>query len=292
MTWSAALPGAAARVLRAAAGWRALQLAMLVGGLFLLGVLCGERAEAAEGSPASAEKVTEASPEAQAPTEAQDELKGKVQAGVEAGAEAVRPLRGVVESVTRTLAEGQAAAPSLPSLPSLPRTPDDPSLPDVPELPEQPVPTPVDVLPEPQEPSEPQPELPESSAPAGSGDREVVPSHQADDSVKPRPQHGPHRTIPLTATTAPAPAEVPADGDSIGVGTGTGHAPAHPAPADGDNGVLGSRTAADNGSSRHGDAYAVTVQHRPAPSLAPGGLARAEAGETRDRYRDIPVFPG
>ncbi|MFD7461348.1 MULTISPECIES: hypothetical protein [unclassified Streptomyces] len=287
MTWSAALPGAAARVLRAAAGWRALQLAMLVGGLFLLGVLCGERAEAAEGSPASAERVTEASPGAQAPTEAQDELKGKVQAGVEAGAEAVRPLRGVVESVTRTLAEGQAAAPSLPSLPSLPRTPDDPSLPDLPELPEQPVPTPVDVLPEPQQPSEPEPE---SSAPAGSGDREAVPSHRADDSVKPRPQHGPHRT--LTATTAPAPAELPADGDSIGVGTGTGHAPAHPAPADGDNGVLGSRTAADNGSSRHGDACAVTAQHRLAPSLVPGGLARAEAGETRDRYRDIPVFPG
>lgn len=278
-------------MLRAAAGWRALQLAMLVGGLFLLGVLCGEQAEAAEGSPVSAERVTEASPEAQAPTEAQDELKAKVQAGVGA----VQPLRGVVESVTRTLAEGRTAAPSLPSLPSIPRTPDDPSLPDLPELPEQPVPTPVDVLPEPQEPqqpSEPQPELPESSAPGGSGDREAVSSHRADDSGEPRPQYGPHRTITLTATTAPAPVELSADGDSIGVGTGAGHAPAHPAPADGGNGVLGSRTAADNGSSRHGDAYAVTVQHRPALSLVPGGLARAEAGETRDRYRDIPVFPG
>ncbi|MDF3147786.1 hypothetical protein, partial [Streptomyces sp. T21Q-yed] len=49
MTWPAALPGAALRVVRTAAGRRALQVVLLVGGLFALGFLCGERAYAADG---------------------------------------------------------------------------------------------------------------------------------------------------------------------------------------------------------------------------------------------------
>ncbi|MEU6911983.1 hypothetical protein [Streptomyces olindensis] len=49
MTWSAALPGAALRMLRTAAGWRALQAGLLVGGVFLIALLCGERAHAADG---------------------------------------------------------------------------------------------------------------------------------------------------------------------------------------------------------------------------------------------------
>ncbi|UUU31408.1 hypothetical protein JIX56_16680 [Streptomyces sp. CA-210063] len=55
MTSAAALPGAGAalRMVRGAAGRRLVQVALLVGGLFLLGVLCGERANAAEGAPTS-----------------------------------------------------------------------------------------------------------------------------------------------------------------------------------------------------------------------------------------------
>ncbi|GHH13291.1 hypothetical protein [Streptomyces lanatus] len=49
MTWPATLPGAAVRVLRVAAGRRALRLALVVGGLFAIGLLCGERAYAADG---------------------------------------------------------------------------------------------------------------------------------------------------------------------------------------------------------------------------------------------------
>ncbi|WP_328879825.1 hypothetical protein [Streptomyces sp. NBC_00299] len=49
MTWPAMLPGAALRVLRGAAGWRALQLVLLVGGVLAVGLVCGERAYAAEG---------------------------------------------------------------------------------------------------------------------------------------------------------------------------------------------------------------------------------------------------
>jgi hypothetical protein len=81
---------------------------------------------------------------------------------------------------------------------------------------------------------------------------------------------------------------IPARGDA----TGTGHAPAHPAPAGGDSGVLGSRTAADNGGSRHGDAYAMTAGHAAPLRPLPGVAAWAAAGESRDRYQDIPVFPG
>ncbi|GAA4068105.1 hypothetical protein GCM10022233_49650 [Streptomyces shaanxiensis] len=43
------MPVAALRVLRTAAGRRALQVALVVGGLFALGFLCGERAYAADG---------------------------------------------------------------------------------------------------------------------------------------------------------------------------------------------------------------------------------------------------
>ncbi|MEU6176684.1 hypothetical protein [Streptomyces coeruleorubidus] len=49
MTWSAALPGAAVRMPRTAAGWRALRVALLVGGVLVIGLLCGERAYAADG---------------------------------------------------------------------------------------------------------------------------------------------------------------------------------------------------------------------------------------------------
>ncbi|MGW2517105.1 hypothetical protein ACWC09_08750 [Streptomyces sp. NPDC001617] len=57
MTWPAALPAAALRVMRTAAGRRALQVVVLVGGLFALGFLCGEQAHAAEGAPVASSPV-------------------------------------------------------------------------------------------------------------------------------------------------------------------------------------------------------------------------------------------
>ncbi|MFE9096121.1 hypothetical protein [Streptomyces sp. NPDC007264] len=53
MTPPSALPpaGPALRTMRTAAGRRALHLALLVGGLLALGLLCGERAQAADGAP-------------------------------------------------------------------------------------------------------------------------------------------------------------------------------------------------------------------------------------------------
>ncbi|WP_037694320.1 hypothetical protein [Streptomyces scabiei] len=55
MTPTAALPGAGAvlRMVRGTAGRRLVRVALLVGGLFVLGVLCGARASATEGAPTS-----------------------------------------------------------------------------------------------------------------------------------------------------------------------------------------------------------------------------------------------
>ncbi|MFI6039046.1 hypothetical protein ACIBBD_33905 [Streptomyces sp. NPDC051315] len=70
------------------------------------------------------------------------------------------------------------------------------------------------------------------------------------------------------------------------------HLPAHRAPAGGPGGVLGNAPVVDSGSSRHGDAHAVTPYHRVPLRLVPGSAVRTDASETQDRYRDIPVFPG
>ena len=345
MTWSAALPGvpgAAARVLRAAAGRRALQLALLVGGLFVLGALCGARAEAAEGSPAGAGRVTgtptEARPESvtsASVTSASVTAKSVTSASAahksstseppasDAGpgpvteygsvprpqpiVEAVRdrvggPVGDAVESVTRGLSEDPSAErplPSLPPLPSFPGLPDgDSSLPDLPGLPPKTLPAPdaATPLPLPMPLPLPGPETRQPGMPAGPslGEPAQADPRTAADSDAQAP-HGPHRVTPLTPTAAhatTASAATPAPAHLTTLRTGTGHAPAHPAPTGGDSGVLGSRTAADNGSSRHGDACAVAGEQRAPLRPVPGVAAWAATGETRDRFRDIPVFPG
>ena len=69
-------------------------------------------------------------------------------------------------------------------------------------------------------------------------------------------------------------------------------APVRQAPAGDPNGALGSQSALDTGASRHGDAHAVTLNDRAPLRLVSGVAARADAAGTRDRHRDIPVFPG
>jgi hypothetical protein len=71
-----------------------------------------------------------------------------------------------------------------------------------------------------------------------------------------------------------------------------GQGPAHRAPAGGPHGTPGNAPVVDHGTGRHGDALAVTVYHRVPLLLVAGGTVGADAAETRDRYRDIPVFPG
>ncbi|MEU7379168.1 hypothetical protein AB0A91_03960 [Streptomyces sp. NPDC042207] len=68
--------------------------------------------------------------------------------------------------------------------------------------------------------------------------------------------------------------------------------PARHGPAGGADGVLGDHAAAGSGSSRHGDAHAVTLPERAPLRLVPGAAARTAEAGTRDRYQAVPVFPG
>jgi hypothetical protein len=71
---------------------------------------------------------------------------------------------------------------------------------------------------------------------------------------------------------------------------GAAQPPAHQEHEGAPRSALGHGSAADNGSPRHGDAHAVAFSNRAQLRLVPG--IAAAVTETRDRYRDIPVFPG
>ncbi|MFD7278963.1 hypothetical protein ACFV80_18460 [Streptomyces sp. NPDC059862] len=360
MIWSAALSGAAVRVLRAAAGRRALQMVLLVGGLFVLGVLYGGQARATDGtasatsatspalvtvsasvdSPGSVTSakarpddvgkstpaegaaslaqglvggtdhdfggsqdpadrggapVTDVSPgpvgrpAAEAPhgrdsesivRPVTEDLVGSV------GERVIRPVGGVVETVT-----AQAEVPplsSLPVLPSLPGLSDSPSLPVLPELPGLPEPPPG-YLPAP-------PALPELLGQFPPLPGAVTPQPGAA-GTPPSPEgrggkaggdgiHGPR----LGGSSGEVVAAVHGSGQHDRAGDQ--YAPVHQVPAGRGDGMLGHRSAADSGTSRNGDAHAVTSNDRARLWLVSGAAVRVESDGTRDRHRDIPVFPG
>lgn len=378
MIWSAALSGAALRMMRTAAGRRALHVVLLAGGLFVLGLLFGQRAQAAEGLPAAvpAAGTTVAASGPAAPGSGPSSLPvavpvpgsaaqaaqaaGQVVGAVAdrvvrpVGQEAAKPAGGLVDTVGQAVgavAEGLGAQhlelPPLESLPLVPPLPDgtsglpglpgtglpglpgaglpgpgvpgDPGIPGLPDDPAVPGPPEATVPPEaPVPPKVPVPVLPDAS---------VLPDHLLPGHLLPAPiasappQDGlgaepsvPHASAPAadrrapsatTATTAvmatPAvTALVPAHGtqcrqiprdDAL---PGGGHRAATPggsAPAGDPDSALGNRSAADHGTPRHGDAHAVTVHHQVPLRLQPGAVARAAAAGTRDRHRDIPLFP-
>lgn len=375
MTLPAALPfsGAALRVMRKAAGRRALHVVVLVGGLFALGFLCGEQAHAADGTPTvstTAETVSGTAPGA-APTEVVRLAKGtagqaertissaaaqgskgastpaarpvrpettavpsaskgssgtpsRASAGTSARAGAdsvaavtkrapgvtkaapavtnaapavtgtvqhvvrpvavglagsvVRPAGGLVDTVADGLADVSSQVPvssfpspsSLPPLPSLPTLPEPPSLPGLPGLPGLPT-SPVQTLPTPASPQQPG----GAAAHAGSAEqRETRESPAA---------YGP----PVVGASWAGGSEM----SRAPHGVGPAQAPAQQAPGD-PAGELGRQSAVDNGAPRHGDAHAVTLDHRAPLRLVPGATAVVTADGTRDRYRDIPEFPG
>ncbi|ANP48979.1 hypothetical protein J2Z21_002440 [Streptomyces griseochromogenes] len=298
MTLPAALFGTAVRMSRTAAGRRALQLALLVGGLFMLGFLCGQQAHAAEGSPvapvrsvrlaagqesASGETVRGASEGAvqgasgravrsAAPDAVRDVARGEVRTVTE---RAVTPVRDVVRTASQGIEETRAKAPPLPAAPSVSLS----ELPEVSGLPAVPAPAPVG--PEPRSPR------PGGAAPApGHGDHRTAGAGAgARDAVPARPQalvYGPD----LVPGAPQLPAHTPAHRAAAPVG-----APARPAPAGDSDGVLG-KQAADGTASRHGDAHAVTLDGRAPLRLLPGTAARVDAPGPLERHRDIPVFPG
>ncbi|MFG2786819.1 hypothetical protein [Streptomyces sp. NPDC048419] len=363
MTWSAALPGVAVRVMRTATGRRALQVVLLVGGLFALGFLCGEQAHAAEGTPAlsstssmnaakavSADPVdgvrslvggavgtvdrlthAPAAPAAQAtappaqptapaaePNPTPDQPKPHTPAtpapqphpvpvrpvtespgqpltdvltrpGADdsvlgplteqlvrtVGVRVVQPVGDLVETVTAGLGEVTSQIPPLASLPSVP-VPGSPSVPVLPTLPSAPA-LPGHTLPAPVV-QAPQPGEPGHAAEAAVDERRSAAASGT--------AFGPQLATGSTSAVAGA--------GRVQRVASAGRAPAHPhqAPDSDPTDELVSHAAVDNGGSRHGDAHAVTLNHRAPLLLVPGSAVRADAAGTRDRHRDIPVFPG
>ncbi|MBC2901358.1 hypothetical protein [Streptomyces cupreus] len=315
MALSAVLPGAALRILRTAAGRRALYLALLLGGLFALGVLGGQQAQAAEDTPTAlsvdvrtqvervAESVVQERP-VQEPQVQESPVQEPVLPRPSApeavdgdgilrpvtehilpavgehivpavGERVVRPVGEVVGAVTDGLDEARAKVPPLESLPTLPGLSPSPGA-GLPVLPGLPE---LPVLPEQTLPAPdataPQPG-PVASSPGGEEDSEG-PAKKATTHA-----HGP-RGITSYDTTPPRTSAHPHRAESP--------APARRAPADDPGGALDHQAAVDNGTPRHGDAHAVALNHRAPLRLVPGSAARVSADETRDEYRDIPVSP-
>ncbi|MEU9171824.1 hypothetical protein AB0D34_29210 [Streptomyces sp. NPDC048420] len=342
MTWSAAFPGAVVRVLRTAAGRRALQVGLLVGGLFVLGFLCGEQAHAADGVEAlpgrtigqlvkaptepratetgaatatgtdtatgedtAAAKGSARRPVASEPGRSSGPLTDVIPRPADddkvlrpvvenvvgtVGDRVVQPVGDLVETVTTGLT-GTVGIPPLtelpelptypefpefpkfpasPSWPTLPTVPGVPTVPGLPEVPVRTLPAPVTSMPLPQHQS--------------AGDAATKPA-DVEGSVGGGAGYGPRFADDGTVTEAAA-------HTSAHRGTPTAQAPVHRAPAEDPSGALGGRSAVDNGSSRHGDAHAITAHHRTPVRLVPGAAAGVDVAGTRDRHRDIPVFPG
>ncbi|WP_327317345.1 hypothetical protein [Streptomyces sp. NBC_01235] len=196
------------------------------------------------------------------------------------------PVGEVVAAVSEELGRASAQVPpvsSLPTIPSLPVVSDLPALPALPGVSELPS---LPALPG-------LPSLPARTLPAPVTQGSVAsPSPDA-------PASGDQQTAEGTVSYGPVGSVTTVTGGSNGVGhrvapARTGHdpAPVQHGPAGDRNGVLGDGAALDGGASRHGDAHAVTPYQRVPLRLVPGSAVRSDAAETRDRYRDIPVFPG
>jgi hypothetical protein len=336
-------------MMRTAAGRRALQVVLVMGGLLALGFFCGGQAEAADSTGATTtastattvsktttvstttvsrvataatpERVVESalpsdlptprkastaavkSPAAKASTipaakspaapvasvsSKVDQIDqvgkvGKALTGIHvahAAREVVRPAGDLVGAATVGLTEPSAdVLPSMPTLPGLPSAPEMPQLPSLPDWSGLPaLPGGGQILPVPAAPQQPggmaQPERSDETA------VEDGAAHQTAVVASP---YGPRGR---SAEAVGAAVRGGADGLAIP------HVPAHPAPGGEPTGVLDSRSAVDSGAPRHGDPHAVTLNHRAPLRLVPGAPAVVTAAETRDRHRDIPVFPG
>ncbi|MFB6843621.1 hypothetical protein ACFCXS_01910 [Streptomyces sp. NPDC056373] len=406
MAWSAALPDAALRLPRTAAGWRALQLALMVGGLLVLGVLWGERASAENGAGALPEG------------RAGQVVSGVPVPGAGAGDRLVRSGGGAAEPVSKGPAHARAKVPPssssrlrsqsrpperrsrvkwlsrmerlshvkrpepartpelsepprhlshaepsalpepvhcqalpdlpgrvlLPDLPGFALPPDQQALPGQQALPDLPGPaiapggfalpgTPLlPALPLPA--SLPLPELPgNQTLPGRPLPAPVTADPQPGGTTLPvpyTPVQGPELQAapagPLLSVTHPyRGGNVSHTGRQSHTARHTsrvGHAhhaddlshsvhrahqahPSHPrppshagparaghSPGGRPDGVLGNRSVADSGSSRHGDAHAVTPGPRAVLGLVPGAVARTDLAGARRTRRDIPLFPG
>ncbi|MFI7340083.1 hypothetical protein ACIBUY_19380 [Streptomyces sp. NPDC050085] len=308
MTSQTTLPVPAGRLLRAAVGRRALQLALLLGGLIGLGLLCGGQAHADDsvGSllqrHAAVHEVGEVRPMREvrervvervrdlAPVRATEAVRATepvhateaVRVTEPVRDKVVRPVADVVRQVVRPVGEltgqvveGLAGAASRP-LPS-----GTPRLPGLPGWPGGSDPEPAPSVP------------PVPSAPADrSGTAAPASAHAAEGEHHKRsaevagpkaygaalfsdvPAHEPHRGSTAarhTAAQSPAPGGIPTRPDGAPVANAS---------------------AGDGSSTRHGDLHAAAFDSRVPVLLPPGAPASARPAPVADRHRDIPEFPG
>ncbi|GGN24309.1 hypothetical protein [Streptomyces fuscichromogenes] len=272
------------RVSRTVPGRRALQLALLVGGLLALGLLCGQRAQAAEGAPPTPSPVsvvTQQLPPRDVLTPRRVPGVPEVPEVPEVPLVTVAPVvdsvhevvRSVAETVTATVTGAVRQVTHLPVV-----VVQVPELPVVSEPPAGSAPAPAPVTPKP--------------APR--------PTHAGTPVTHDAGRERSRTETEAAATTAvsygPRITAVPVRPG--GAAQAGGHravravdAPAHHAPPGDPDGALG-KAAVDGTASRHADAHVVTFTDRAPLGLAPGTAARLDAAGTRDRYRDVPVFPG
>ncbi|MEU5519170.1 hypothetical protein ABZ759_00305 [Streptomyces sp. NPDC047860] len=317
MSWSPAVSDAALRAMRVTAGRRLVQLALLVGAVFVLGVLCGERAQAADGAPQRENSPVAATVLADPRTPDSNAVRSLVDTLTVPRPEAADPIRPLTETVVRsvgervvrpagelvgTVTEGLGQVPgALPGLPLLPGPEQSAPLPELPALPG----APADTLPEPTTPG--RPSSPSAEAPEAPEASEAPQAPDAADAPTPDAPDAPDRPARTAAPAHHGPALTGVDGvthaghgergghgrgapDGEGMMAGQVLAP-HAPVGGGSDGAVGSRSAADHGTQRHGDACAVPAFRRPAPGLVPGLAERAEASGTRDQCRDVPVSP-
>ncbi|MFG2499877.1 hypothetical protein ACGFSB_16885 [Streptomyces sp. NPDC048441] len=279
-----ALPDAVVRMVRAVAGRRVLQVLLLLAGLLVLGFLCGERAQAADGlsAPDGVERV--------------EPVRDAVRAGHEVAREApvksaaepvVRTVRGVVRPV---LDEATGARVPLP-VPAPDSAPPRglPEAPAMPELPSLPKPGPGD--------SDGPSAGDGGDSDAGAGDSRTEPqAHKARKESGARGEFS-YGTGTGTGTGTTCPGGRPVGGvvSSGGDTSDDAHRTGHePFPAPGDPGrTLSGQAAGDGNSTRHGDPGAASLGSNGAPvRLLQGAGASQVAVPIRDRHRDILEFPG
>ncbi|MGW7661502.1 hypothetical protein [Streptomyces sp. NPDC054756] len=287
MSRPAASPGAAPRV---------LQLVLLVGGLFVLGLLCGERAEAAEGAGGKAPLAT-----VSLTRDVTRDVTRTVEQTVSGVLTEVRkelpppPAPPVTSPAPTPTPPGMpdwpgvevpglpdppaAEPPSLPEVPDLPGVPDRPDVPGLPALP-----APGDTAPAAKPAAEEPRDHPDRTARTGEGSTGAY-----------GPWGDPRGARPLAAgvgTGADGTASGAMDAVAAQPDARFGYGPVRQGPTDDPAGVPGNRSSGDNNGPRCADAHAVSVEYGRIPvRLVPGAAVRAEADETRDRYGDVPVSP-
>lgn len=302
---AAVLPDAAVRMMRAVAGRRGLQVALLLAGLLALGFLCGERAHAVDSVPTPTPTAPERAQSARASEPVRERVAEPARERVlepvrkavgEPVADAAEPVgrtardvvRPVVDGVTgvlesapqRVLPEGRAS--------DIPEMPGVPGVPGVPETPDLPRPDPG---------TEPQP--PQGGDKPGDGRsdadaraHEVRKSSAArgDSSYGTGDRVGTGITY-LAGQQARAASLLDRDTDTSDSAHGAGHEPFPPAPGDPGR-TLAGQSVGDGSSTRHGDPGAASSDSRAPVRLLQGAGAGQVPAPIRERHRDIPEFPG